>query len=108
GTLTTTLSPGTQGVSVTGNAAIIIPVGSRLTIYLESDLLIAGQGLANDNIQAGTCTIWGANQTPGGQRLHIAGRGELRSAIYAPNGDVQVNGNGDVMGSIMARNILFT
>jgi hypothetical protein len=106
-TLIITASSGNQGVSITGNAALIIPAGSRLTIYLESDLLIAGQGLANDNVQAGTCTIWGANQTQGGQRLHIAGRGALRSAIYAPNADVQVNGNGDVMGSIVARNILF-
>lgn len=107
-TLIITASPGTQSVSITGNATLLIPEGSRLTLYLESNLLIAGQGLANDNIQAGSCTIWGCNQTAAGQRLHIAGRGSLRSAIYAPNADVQVNGNGDMMGSLVARNILFT
>jgi len=84
------------------------PAGSSLTLYIESDLLIAGQGLANANVQPGTCKIWGTDQSTRGQNFQIAGRGALQSAIYAPNADIAVNGNGDMMGSIIARNITFT
>lgn len=107
-TLIITAAPGTQGVSITGNASIVIPNGSSLTLYVEGDVLIAGQGLANANVQAANCKIWGTNQTASGQSFHVAGNGALRSAIYAPNADLEVNGNGDMMGSIVARDITFT
>jgi hypothetical protein len=107
-TLIITAPPGAQGVSVTGNASIIIPNGSSLTLYVESDVLIAGLGLANGNVQAGSCKIWGTNQTALGQTFHVAGNGTLRSALYAPNADLALNGNGDMMGSVVARDITFT
>ena len=107
-TLIITATPGTAGVSVTGQASIIIPAGSSLTLYSESDLLIAGSGLGNANVQAGTCTIWGCDRSTLGQSFQLAGNGTLKSAIYAPNADIQVNGNGDIMGSIVGRNISFT
>jgi hypothetical protein len=72
---------------------------------VEGDVRIAGNGLANANVQPITCQILGTNQTPGGQTVQIAGNGALRCALYAPNGNVTINGNGDVMGSIVARNI---
>lgn len=107
-TLIITAAPGSQGVSVTGNASIVIPNGSSLTLYIEADLLIAGQGLANANVQAGSCKIWGTNQSASAQKFHVAGKGSLRSALYAPNANLEVNGNGDMMGSIVARDITFT
>ncbi|MDP3073283.1 MAG: hypothetical protein Q8N18_23530 [Opitutaceae bacterium] len=106
-TLVLTQSSGADAVRVTGNASINVPAGSRFTLYVEGGLLIAGRGLANANAQPITCQIWGTNTTPAGQSLHIAGNGALKCVLYAPNGDVQVNGNGDVMGSIVARNIRF-
>jgi hypothetical protein len=107
-TLIITAAPGTLGVNVTGNASIIIPSGSSLTIYLESNLLIGGQGLANGNVQAGTFKIWGADQSISGQSFQLVGNGALKAAIYAPNADLQLNGNGDMMGSIVGRDVTFT
>ena len=107
-TLIITAVPGTAGVNVTGLASIIIPVGSSLTLYLESDLLIAGAGLTNANVQPGTCKIWGCDRSNSGQSFQLAGNGMLKSAIYAPNADIQINGNGDMTGSIVGRNISFT
>jgi hypothetical protein len=104
-TLILTLSSGADALSVTGNASIIIPAGSKLTVYAEGNIKIAGNGIANGNIQPNTCVFWGTNDTAGGQSLHIAGNGALRCLVYAPHGDVAVNGNGDVMGSVVARNI---
>jgi hypothetical protein len=35
--------------------------------------------------------------TAAGQSIQVAGNGALRCLVYAPNGDVQINGNGDAM-----------
>lgn len=107
-TLILTAGSGGRALDVTGDASIIIPEGSSLTLYTEGDVLIAGNGLANDNIRPATCQIYGTNTSASGQRLHLAGNGALRTVAYAPNADITINGNGDVMGSVIGRNITLT
>jgi hypothetical protein len=107
-TLVMTAGSGTTAISVAGNAAIDIPAGSTLTIYTEGNLRIAGNGMVNANAQPFTCTIFGTNQTLGGQDFQIAGNSAIKTSIYAPNGDVRLVGNGDIMGSVVARDITLT
>ena len=104
-TLVLTAPSGSSALSMAGNAQIIIPSGSSLTIYTEGEVTIAGQGLANNNIQPSSFQLWGTNQSVAGQNIQISGNGALRSIVYAPNADVKINGNGDVMGSVVARTI---
>jgi hypothetical protein len=103
--LVLTSGTGAPAISVTGNAVLSIPAGSTLTVYVDGNVLIAGKGLANGNTQPVSCQIWGTNTSLGGQDIQIAGNGALRVVLYAPNGDVRLNGNGDMMGSVVARNI---
>lgn len=107
-TLVLTAGSGDKAIDVTGKAAILIAKDSSLTLYVEGDALIAGNGLGNANKRPATCLIYGTNTSTAGQSIHVAGNGALRAAIYAPNADVTVNGNGDVMGAIVARNITLT
>ena len=72
---------------------------------LKPSLNWPGNGVGNGNIQPITCQIWGTNTTQVGQDIQISGNGALRVVLYAPYGDVKINGNGDVMGSIVARTI---
>jgi hypothetical protein len=104
-TIILTSSTGTQSISVTGNASINVPDKSSLTIYVEGDVKIAGKGLANGNNQPISCQIWGTNKSPAGQQIDLTGNGGLKTVVYAPNGDVKVSGNGDVMGSLVASSI---
>ncbi|MBI2812972.1 MAG: hypothetical protein HYX71_01650 [Opitutae bacterium] len=106
-TLVLTASTGTA-LSVTGNASIIVPDGSSLTVYIEADGRIAGNGLGNGNKRPISCQIWGTSTSAAGQTLQIAGNGALKSVIYAPNAAVTLNGNGDIMGSVVAREVTFT
>ncbi len=94
-----------NALDVGGTAQIIVPAGSKLTIYVETHLKIAGKGLANGNIQPASCQIYGVSNSPGGQDLEIVGNGSLCAVVYAPNGNVEIKGNGDVMGSIVANKI---
>ncbi|HEY8836511.1 MAG TPA: hypothetical protein VIO16_02305 [Dehalococcoidia bacterium] len=107
-TLILTAGSGAQAIEVTGNATILIPAGSSLTVYAEGDMKIAGGGLGNSNIQPVSCQFWGTNQSVAGQNLRVAGNGALRCVVYAPNAAVEIDGNGDVMGSIIARDITLT
>ena len=107
-TLILTSGSGARAIDVTGNAALIIPDGSSLTVYVEGNVLVAGNGLANGNVRPATCQIYGTNTSAAGQTIQIAGNGALRSAVYAPNADVKINGNGDVMGSVVGRSIDLT
>ncbi len=104
-TLVLTVTSGTTALSVTGNASIQIAAGASLTLYTEGDVKIAGNGVGNANIQPLTFLLWGTHATPGGQTIQIAGNGALRAAVYAPNAAVTINGNGDVMGSVVANEV---
>lgn len=95
-----------SALDVTGNASIIIPAGSSLTVYVEAGLKIAGNGVANGNHRPVTCRIYGTSTS--GQSIHVAGNGALKAVVYAPHADVQVNGNGDIMGAVVGATITFT
>lgn len=107
-TLVLTAPSGTTALNMAGNAQIIIPSGSSLTLYVEGDVKIAGKGLANSNVQPITAQVWGTNTTVGSQAIQIVGNGDLRASVYAPNAAVTVNGNGNVMGSVVANTITLT
>ncbi len=97
-----------SALDVTGNAALIIPDGSSLTVYAEAGIKIAGQGLANANTRPASCRLYGTGAANAGQSVHIAGNGDLKAVVYAPNADVHVNGNGHVMGAIVGASVTFT
>lgn len=104
-TLILTASTG-SALDVTGNASIVIPAGSSLTVYVEADLKVAGNGIANGNTRPASCRIYGTHASD--QKVHVAGNGALKAVIYAPNADVQVNGNGDILGAVVGREVTFT
>ena len=103
--LTLTAGSGVDALSITGNAILIIPAGSSLTIYAEGNIKIAGNGLRNSNIQPVSMQLWGTNTSLSGQTIDIVGNGALRAITYAPNADITIRGNGDIMGSAVGRNI---
>lgn len=106
-TLVLTSGAGAQAISLTGNASLVIPPGSSLTVYTAGDVKLAGNGVTNRNIQPASFQLFGTSPSPAGQDIDVLGNGALRAAIYAPNGHVRITGNGDVMGSLVARTITF-
>jgi hypothetical protein len=96
---------GMDALSLSGTSSLIIAKGAKLTIYIEGDMKVAGKGIANANIQPASCLIFGVNRRAGGQVLEVTGNGALKCAIYAPNAEVRINGNGDIMGSIIGQKV---
>jgi Tfp pilus assembly protein PilX len=93
-----------------GSGALNIASGASLEIYAAGDINIGGKGVMNGGTTAATANqaknlqIWGT-KTTGTQAIGIAGNGVLSAVVYAPQGNVTINGNGDVCGSVVANEI---
>jgi hypothetical protein len=95
-----------------GSGSIQINNGSRLELYAAADVTLSGNGVANGTSSAATATvqqpinfqIWGTNPTA--QNIDIKGNGVLSAVVYAPTAALFINGNGDVLGSMVAKNVV--
>ncbi len=95
-----------------GSGALNIGAGSTLEVYAGAAFKVAGQGIMNGGTTSGTANnpinlqIYGtAPVSATKQDYQISGNGALSAVVYAPNASVKINGNGDVMGSVVANDI---
>jgi hypothetical protein len=93
-----------------GSGEIRIETGANLENYAPGDIRIAGNGIMNGGTTAGAVSlpenlqIWGT-KTTGVQSIDIKGNGVMSALVYAPQGSVFINGNGDVLGFVVANDI---
>jgi Tfp pilus assembly protein PilX len=104
-TMILTAGAGVDAIDITGSEGITLAAGATLTIYTEGDVKLAGNGLLNNNDDPSTFQIWGTSTSSFSQDIQIAGNGALKGIVYAPNGHVKINGNGDVMGAVVGKEI---
>jgi len=102
-------------IKLNGSEAITIPASSRLIIFAEADLDIAGKGLLNGSSSPTNVYIFGSipagGAAPASQTIKIAGNGNLNACVYAPNADIRIDGggtSGQVSGSFVGNNITMT
>lgn len=93
-----------------GSGELRVDTGCTLEIYAPGNVTIAGNGIMNggttltDANQPASLQIYGT-KTSGTQNIEIKGNGVLSAVVYAPQGSVKINGNGDVCGSVVANDI---
>ena len=94
-----------------GSGELHIDSGATLECYAAGDVKIAGSGIFNGGTTAAAanqpiaCQIYGTGTSVTKQDYQIAGNGALVAVVYAPNGSLKINGNGDVGGSFVANDI---
>ena len=103
GNVTLVLTGAGDNIRLTGGDELRINSGASLKIYANGDIRAGGNGFVNANGQASSLEIYGVNPTA--QHFDIGGGPTLIGVVYAPNADVDIHGNPDVMGSIVANNI---
>lgn len=108
-TLVLTAAAGSSAISLSGNHdGITLASGAKLRIYTAGDIDLSGQGVLNPSSQAIDFQIYGTSTSSVPQDIKIAGNGALRGVVYAPNASISIHGNGDVMGSIVGKDITLT
>jgi len=107
-----TLTNPTTCVTISGNSGIIINSGASLQLYAPGDVKIAGNGTMNGGNTTGSANqpiafqLWGTRPNSSvPQSIDVVGNGVLSGVVYAPNAEVAIKGNGDILGAVVARNI---
>ncbi len=107
GDVTLVLTDPLDALAITGSARVIVPAGSRLTLYFAGDVLIAGRGILNTNAAPAALQFWSTADGSRRQRIQVSGGGGLSALVYAPEANFDATGNGEFFGSVIAREIVF-
>jgi hypothetical protein len=105
-TLIITAASGVDAIALTSaGQGITLAPGATLSIYTAGDIRVTGNGILNPNNDPASLQIWGTSTSTVAQTIRVAGNGALKGVIYAPNGSIYINGNGDVMGAVVGKEI---
>ena len=66
------------------------------------DAAVGGGGVISES---GLATAFSYFGLPKNTSLSIGGNGQLAGAVYAPNADINLNGGGNVYGSLMGKSL---
>lgn len=91
-------------VRMTGGDTMSVAVNSSINLYASGDLRFTGNGITNLTNNATAVQIFGIKPTTG-QQIEIGGGAFFKGLVYAPNADIKLNGNPDVMGSLVGNTI---
>lgn len=85
---------------------IFIDANASLTVYVEGDVDIGGNGLINTSQIPANTIIYGISTTT--QTINLNGNAALHAAVYAPNAEVELKGgggSGEFTGSVVAATV---
>ena len=85
------------------NNDITIRENGSLIIYLAGDMKQSGNGGFNNGNLPLKLQIYGIHSIGSGHTLKISGSSHFSGVVYAPNATVELNGNVDMLGGIVAR-----
>ncbi len=77
---------------------IEIKDGGQLTIYVDGDVTIGGNGFANKTNKPEKLVIYGTSTTNGDKTIKLHGKGSLQAAVYAPYSKIDLKGGGGDIG----------
>ena len=99
----------TGDLKATGSGTISVLPNTNVTIYLEGNIDIKGNGTFNANSQPGRLQILGVEPPPGQTRtMNFSGNGVIVAAIYGPDHDVvfgATGSEGTMWGSLTGKSI---
>lgn len=82
------------------------PGGGRVQIYvLGSTVSLSGNSIDNQTSIASNLVIYGGPNT---RQVTITGNGQACFALYAPEADIRITGNGQIFGSLVGNSLTMT
>ncbi len=98
------LSAGTYVVtslSLSANAQLVVTSGP-IVIYFTSSVDLSGGGVANSGLVASNLLFFGG---PAAHTATLTGGSSASFAMYAPDTDISISGNGDIYGAVVGRTV---
>ena len=92
------------GLSTAGQAEIYVAPGAYLSVYVNGAISLTGGGIVNASQYANELGIFGMS---GCTSVKLAGNGDFIGTVYAPDADITVTGNGNVIGALTGNSISF-
>jgi hypothetical protein len=87
---------------IAGQGQIVLMSGATLTIYVEGDASIEGNGILNPSQLPSSLTLYGTETS---STIRIAGKADYYGTIYAPTADIQVDGESDLYGALVGKTL---
>ncbi|MHC4573768.1 MAG: DUF7305 domain-containing protein [Planctomycetota bacterium] len=79
---------------------VVLKPGTSLTLYLDGDLLAGNStGINNESQDSTAFTLFGTGED---QKFELKAKSEWYGAVYAPNADVTIKSNAEVVGSFVS------
>jgi hypothetical protein len=100
-----------DSIAIDGPAgALLVETDAKLEIYAPGNIAIGGAGITSGGNTLATANppvdlqFWGT-KTTGVQTIELKGNGVLSAVVYAPQGAVGINGDGNACGAVIADQI---
>ena len=96
-----------DGMSVSGDARVIVENGGSVEIYSPKDFTFSGEALVNNttNKRPKNFKLFGTAASANDQTLSISGQAALSFVFDGPNAKANLSGQGYVAGSIVANEV---
>src|SRR5690606_36218513 len=102
GDVTLVLPPsGIDVVKIEGSGKIRLAEGAKLKIFTPGNINISGAGFLN-NYSPSNLQIW-STATTSGQKIILAGSGNLSGTIYAPDAAFTIPGGTHIYGAVVGQ-----
>lgn len=98
----------TDGMSISGDAQMVIEEKGSLELYTPKDVTLSGQALANMTDVPANAVFYGTVNKANDQSLTLSGQAEMQAVFYMPNAQASVSGQVDLSGSLVANAIKFS
>jgi len=85
-----------------GHGQIVLMSGATLTIYVEGDASIEGNGINNPSQLPSSLTLYGTETS---STIRIAGNADYYGTVYAPTADIEVEGESDLYGALVGQTL---
>lgn len=103
----------TGDIQVSGQGQVVVQPGVNVKLYFARNVDVSGNGIINQTNQPMDLQMFGIKPSDPTLNPHVnlGGNGQITTALYAPDHDVDVNGggtNGHVFGSIVGQTVTMT
>lgn len=99
----------TDSHSLTISGGGSLAVNGQLELYTTGDCNVGGNGIVNDSELPSNLIVYSTYETAGeSDGFTLSGNAHFYGAVYAPNANLKVSGDGDIYGSLVGKTAAVT